>query len=143
MNITPLKQDYYAPTFAAYQKTFVMIKPDAFERKLDNEIMSKINDSGMKVLQNWNGIPSKEKMEGNYIQYKQKSFFDAWLKYLTSGNIRAMVIGGEESISVINSLKKIIRQQYAPGEKRFNLIHSSDDVASAKREIENFFDIEV
>lgn len=139
MYITPSKYGY-EPTFSAYQKTFVMIKPDAFERKLDKEIMSKINDSGMTVLQDWNGIPTKEKMEGNYIQHKSKPFFDAWVNYLTSGNVKAMVIGGEEAISTINSLKKIIRQQYAPGEKRFNLIHSSDDVVSAEREIKNFFD---
>ncbi len=54
-----------------------------------------------------------------------------------------MVLGGEDAVARASTLKKSIRSQYAPGEKRFNLIHSSDDVESAKREIANFFDTEV
>lgn len=57
--------------------------------------------------------------------------------------MRALLVGGEDAVSEINSLKKAIRDEFAPGEKRFNLVHSSDDTASAKREIANFFDIEV
>ena len=54
-----------------------------------------------------------------------------------------MLVGGEDAIDVVNALKKSVRQELAPGEKRFNLIHSSDDVESANREIHNFFDVEV
>lgn len=62
---------------------------------------------------------------------------------MVSGKIKAMVLGGEDAVARASTLKKSIRSQYAPGEKRFNLIHSSDDVESAKREIANFFDTEV
>ena len=54
-----------------------------------------------------------------------------------------MIIGGEDAVSAVSALKKQVREELAPGQKRFNLMHSSDDVESAKRECMNFFDTEI
>lgn len=142
MKITP-NQASYRPCFTAYEKTFVMLKPDAINRHLDSKIMDEIKSSGLTVLTQWNGTPTRSKMEGNYITHRDKFFFKDWIDFLVSGKIKAMVLGGEDAVARASTLKKSIRSQYAPGEKRFNLIHSSDDVESAKREIANFFDTEV
>lgn len=143
MQITPIQYNNYNSklNFTAYERTFVMLKPDAMNRKLDSAIMQKINDSGLKVLKQWDGVPTREQMEGNYISHKNKSFFPEWIDFLISGKIRALIVGGEDAVSKASNLKKDIRSEFAPGEKRFNLIHSSDDVESAKREISNFFDV--
>ena len=132
----------YTPYFTAYEKTFVMLKPDALNRKLDSTIMKEIDSAGLKVLKQWEGVPSREKMEGNYISYKNKSFFPEWINFLVSGKIRALLLGGDDAVAKASNLKRDIRAKYAPGEIRFNLIHSSDDVDSAEREIANFFDFE-
>lgn len=130
----------YTPSFQAYEKTFVMLKPDSFNRKLDEIIMKRIAEKKLDVLKQWEGVAPRKKLEGNYIRHKDKPFFSEWIDFLQSGKIRALLIGGEDAIEAANALKKSVRQDLAPGQKRFNLIHSSDDTASAEREIHNFFD---
>ena len=143
IHFTPLYTKNYPQTFTAYEKTFVMLKPDSFHRNIDGIIMKKIDSAGMKVLSQWEGIAPREKLERNYIQYKDKPFFSKWIDCLSSGKIRAMVIGGDDAISAVSGIKKSVREQYAPGQKRFNLMHSSDDVESAQKECKNFFDVEI
>ena len=130
-------------TFKGYEKTFMMLKPDAFERKLDGIIEKNILESGLKISESFVGIAPRKKMENNYIAKKNKSFFNEWIDFLTSGKIRAIIVEGDNAIARALNLKKEIRNQYAPNEKRFNLIHCSDDLENAKREIKNFFDKEV
>ena len=130
-------------SFKAYEKTFMMIKPDAFERKLNTVIENNILASGLKISKTFEGIASKNKMRKNYIEKQHKSFFEDWIKFLTSGKIKALIVEGDDAISKTLNLKKEIRTKYAPNEKRYNLIHCSDDEVNAKREIKNFFNIEV
>ncbi len=140
MNIT-LYQNYN-PYFQAYEKTFVMLKPDAIKRHLNNRIMEEIDHRGLSVLKEWNGVAPRDKMERNYTQHKNKSFFQDWIDFMVSGRIKALILGGDDAIEKVNLLKKFIRNEFAPGEKRYNLMHSSDDNEAAKREIANFFDYE-
>lgn len=147
MNNIYLQNNFYTPkqniSFKGYEKTFMMIKPDAFYRNLDKLIEKNITASGLKISESFEGIAPRSKMENNYINKKNKSFFKEWMDFLTSGKIKALVVEGDNAISRALNLKKEIRNQYAPNEKRFNLIHCSDDIPNAKREIKNFFDKEV
>lgn len=142
-NIHFTPQYKYNPSFMAYEKTFVMLKPDSFERKLDMVIINEIQKKGLKVLKSWEGMPAREKLEGNYEQYKNRSFFTDWIDFLQSGKIKAMIVGGEDAISEVNMLKFSLRDKYAQGERRINLLHASDDTDCAKKECKNFFDIEI
>ena len=139
MYITPTTKNYN-PNFQAYEKTFVIIKPDAVRRDLESIILNKIKHSGLEVLDEWSGIAPRKMIEGNYIQYKDKPFFKDWIDFMVSGRLRAVILGGDEAISKANGIKKDIRGQYAPAEKRLNLIHCSDDIETAKKEIANFLD---
>ena len=139
MYITPLNQ-HYNPNFQAYEKTFVIIKPDAVRRNLEGIILSKIKDTGLEVLDEWSGVAPIEMIEGIYIQYKEKPFFQEWVDFMMSGRLRAIVLGGDDAIDKASTLKKQLRSEYAPNEKRLNLIHCSDDVEKARKEIANFLD---
>ena len=66
IQFTPLYTKNYPQTFTAYEKTFVMLKPDSFQRNVDGIIMKKINSKGLKVLNEWEGIAPRKKLEGNY-----------------------------------------------------------------------------
>ena len=79
-------------------------------------------------------------VEGNYIQYKEKPFFQEWIDFMMSGRLRAIVLGGDDTIEKAGTIKKQVRSEYAPNEKRLNLIHCSDDVEEARKEIANFLD---
>ena len=130
-------------SFRAYEKTFMIIKPDAYERNLNTIIENNILASGLKISKSFEGIASKNKMRKNYISKQNKSFFEDWIKFLTSGKLKAIVVEGDNAISKALNLKKEIRTKYAPNEKRYNLVHCSDDEINAKREIKNFFDMEI
>ena len=148
MNIINLKQ-YNTPispinrkpkySFKAYEKTFMIIKPDAFERKLEHIIEQSILQKGLKITKNFEGIAPRTKIENNYIAKKNKPFFKAWIDFMTSGKLKALIVEGDEAITKALEIKTNIRNKYAPNEKRYNLIHCSDDKTNATREIINFF----
>ena len=139
MYITPTTKNYN-PNFQAYEKTFVIIKPDAVKRNIESIILDKIKHADLEILDEWAGVASRKMMEGNYIQYKDKPFFKDWIDFMVSGRLKAIVVGGDDAISKANIIKKDIRSQYAPSEKRLNLIHCSDDIEAAEKEIANFID---
>ena len=130
---------YYTPTFSAKEKTFVIIKPDAFERHLDQKIMDILKQKEISITRTWEGFAPKEKFAEVYKQHANKSFFTDWISYLAHGKIRAMEVEGEDAINTVINIKRRIRSKYAPNEKRINLMHCSDDTQSAKRETRVFF----
>lgn len=138
--ITKSIKKYNSPSFSAYEKTLVLLKPDAFRRKADNLIMQKILSKNLNIEDSFEGVASRKKIEVNYVEHSKKDFFGEWIDFMVSGPIRALIVTGEDAVSKMNALKKEIRLKYAPDEKRFNLIHTSDDLLSANREIMNMFD---
>lgn len=139
MYIYPNQQSFH-PNFQAYEKTFVIIKPDAVRRDIEGIILNKIKNADLEIIDEWTGIASRKMIEGNYIQYKEKPFFKDWIDFMVSGRLRAIVLGGDDAISKANGIKKDIRSEYAPAEKRLNLIHCSDDIEAAQKEIANYLD---
>lgn len=130
--------------FAAHERTFMMLKPDAYKRHLDKTILNALNqDKDLKITKEWEGIAPREKVEKNWEDKKGKSFFKSWMDFMTSGKIKAMIVEGDNAISKVLSFKRKIRATFAPNEKRENLIHSSDDIQSADKEIHNFFDTKI
>lgn len=128
------------PSFKALEKTFAMLKPDAFERHLDKMIIEEIEKNNFKIVKTWRGIAPRKKLENNYIEFKNKSFFKEWMDFLQSGDVQGMVIEGDNAIEKFRKFTFQIRDKLAPGDKRKNLLHSSDCAEAAKRELENFFD---
>ena len=118
-----------------------MLKPDAFERGLDQVITDGLKDIGMKITKSWEGKPAREQMERLHDSKRNRSFFNEWMDYLVRGKIRAMIVEGEDAVSKVLEFKNKIRNKYATNEKRINLMHSSDTVAEAEKESGIFFDI--
>lgn len=130
--------------FAAHEKTFMMLKPDAYKRHLDKTILNALTkDKDLKITKEWEGIAPREKVEKNWEDKKEKSFFKSWMDFMTSGKIKAMIVEGDNAISKVLAFKRRIRTEFAPNEKRENLVHSSDDLQSANKEIHNFFDTKI
>lgn len=126
-------------SFTGYEKTLVIIKPDAFNRRADEMILKKIQSQGVDVLDTFEGVLSRKEVEENYKQHAGKSFFREWIDFMVSGKSKTLSVGGEDAISKMHKVKKEVRMKYAPDEKRYNLMHTSDDSESARREIENIF----
>lgn len=130
------------------ERTFVAIKPDAVQRGLIGEIIQRFERKGFKILAMKMMQLDKDIAEKHYAEHKGKPFFDNLVRFITSGPIVAMVLEGENTVSMVrkmmgatnpqNAESGTIRADYGQITER-NIVHGSDSPESAKREIALFF----
>jgi nucleoside-diphosphate kinase len=131
------------------ERSFVMLKPDAVLRRLMGTVLTRFEERGLKVVAAKMMAISEELAKEHYGEHKEKPFFNDLVSYITSAPVLAMVIEGDDCISLIRKMVGAtnpkeadlgtIRGDYALETGR-NIIHASDSPASAKREIELFFE---
>jgi nucleoside-diphosphate kinase len=129
----------------AMQQTAVLIKPDALQRGLIGEIISRIERKGLKIVAMKMVSFEGELVEKWYTHIKDKDFFPRVRQFMTSTPIVALVVEGYEAVDVVRRLCGEERQGWKAeqGSLRgdlsmsggFNIVHSSDSIESAKREI--------
>ena len=130
------------------QKSFVMMKPDAVQRRLMGKILSRFEEKGLQIVAVKLMQIDEELAKTHYGEHAEKPFFPSLVEYITSSPALAMVIEGEEAITTIRKLVGAtnpleadlgtIRGDYGMDTGR-NIIHASDSPASAEREIALFF----
>ncbi|PAD69183.1 nucleoside-diphosphate kinase [Bacillus sp. 7586-K] len=132
----------------ASQRTFIMVKPDGVKRGLIGEIIKRFEQKGFTLLNAELMTINRTKAEYHYTEHKDKPFFGELVDFITSGPVFAMVWEGENIIEVSRlMIGKTSPAEAAPGTirgdfantKAENVIHGSDSLLSAEREIENFF----
>lgn len=131
------------------EKSFVMIKPDAVERRLMGKVLTKFEEKGLQIVATKMMLIDEELAKQHYGEHSEKPFFKSLVEYITSAPVLAMVIQGDDCISVIRKIVGAtnpkdaelgtIRGDYGMDTGR-NIIHASDAPESAKREIALFFD---
>ena len=82
------------------ERTFLMIKPDAVQRNLIGEIISRIERKGLKIVGGKFIIPTKDTVNVHYAEHTEKPFFHKLVSFLTSGPVFAMVVEGEDAVAV-------------------------------------------
>lgn len=131
------------------QRTFIMVKPDGVKRKLIGEIVRRFEQKGFTLLQAEFMTIDQEKAEYHYEEHKEKPFFGELVDFITSAPVFAMVWEGENIIEVSRTMiGKTSPTEALPGTirgdfafcKEENVIHGSDSLESAEREVANFFD---
>ncbi|WP_457613686.1 nucleoside-diphosphate kinase [Methanocaldococcus sp.] len=130
------------------ERTFVALKPDAVKRKLVGKIIERFEDKGLEIVAMKMIKLNREMAEKYYEEHKGKEFYEKLINFMTSGRIVAMVIEGEEAISVVRKMigrtnpieaePGTIRGDFATKTPE-NVIHASDSKESAEREIKLFF----
>jgi len=130
------------------EKTFVMLKPDAVERRLMGELISRLEKKNLRIIAAKLIRIDKKLAETHYTELKEKPFFKELVKFVTGGAALAMVVQGPNAISVVrammgatnpfNATPGTIRGDYGLDLTK-NLIHGSDGPESAKREVALFF----
>jgi nucleoside-diphosphate kinase len=129
-------------------RTLILVKPDAFARRLTGEIIARLERKGLHLAELKRLTLDEDTARRHYAEHAGKPFFDGLVSFITSGPIVAMVLEGpnaiEASRQLIGSTNGI---EAAPGsirgdfalEVRRNLVHGSDSPESAAREIALFF----
>ncbi|KPU42290.1 nucleoside diphosphate kinase [Oxobacter pfennigii] len=130
------------------ERTFAMIKPDGVSRGLTGEIIKRYEQKGLKIAALKMMNADKATVEEHYIEHKEKSFYGELLDYILSGPVVAMVIEGHSAITLVRKLNGATKVEDAqPGTIRGdfaasttnNIVHSSDSIESAEREIKLWF----
>jgi nucleoside-diphosphate kinase len=130
------------------QKTLVIIKPDGIQKNIIGEIISRIEKKGLKILNMKMMKLSRELAEKHYEEHRNKPFFKSLVNFITSAPIIVMIVEGEDVISIFRSMMGptdpknaepgTIRGDYGTDIEK-NIIHGSDSIESARREIDLFF----
>ncbi|HSO25799.1 MAG TPA: nucleoside-diphosphate kinase [Methanobacteriaceae archaeon] len=131
------------------EKSFVMMKPDAVQRRLMGKVLSRFEEKGLQIVAAKLMHISEDLAKEHYGEHSEKPFFNGLVEYITSSAVLAMVIQGDDCISLIRKMVGAtnpkeadlgtIRGDFALDMGR-NIIHASDSPQSAEREISLFFD---
>jgi len=132
----------------AVERSLILIKPDAVERKLVGEILARIERRGF-TLRAGKLIHVDHKLgETHYAEHREKSFFGELVDFITSGPTLALVVEGDGAIATMRTTIGATNPADAePGSIRGdlassmpdNLVHGSDSPESAAREIALWF----
>ncbi len=130
------------------ERTFIMIKSDGVARGLMGEIIRRIERKGFRITKAQLLSPSRELVERHYEEHKGKVFFEELVEYILEGPVMAMEVQGKDVIAIMrsmigdkNPMKAIpgsIRGDYANALTK-NLIHGSDSIENAERELNLWF----
>ena len=130
------------------EKTLSIIKPDAVERNLENEIKEMFKNKGFKILKEKKIQIEKSEAEKFYKVHETKSFYNDLCAYLSSGPIVVMVLEKENAVLANRDLmgatnpkdaaEGTIRKKYGVSIDK-NSVHGSDSIDNAKIEIDFFF----
>ena len=130
------------------ERTLVLIKPDAMQRGLSGEVISRLERRGLKIVAIRMLKVTRALAKQHYAEHEGKAFFAGLVEYITSSPIIAAVFEGNGAIKAtrqtmgatnpIEAATGSIRADFGL-EKGRNLTHASDSPASAKREIGLFF----
>ena len=129
-------------------RTLSIIKPDAVERNLENEIKNIFLKNKLNIIESKKIKISKDEAEEFYKVHQAKPFYDKLCSYLSSGPIIVMILDGENAIQKNrdlmgatdprNAKDGTIRKFYGISIDK-NSVHGSDSPENAKKEIDFFF----
>ncbi len=130
------------------QQTLILLKPDAVQRRLAGELLSRFERKGLRIAGMKLVQCSRELAEKHYAVHKGKPFYESLLSFLTSGPTVAVALEGREAVAVGRSLMGLtdgakappgtIRGDYAISVQN-NLVHGSDSPENAATEIALWF----
>jgi nucleoside-diphosphate kinase len=136
----------------AVERTLVLVKPDAVRRGLSGEIIARLERRGL-VLRGAKLVQVDEELAGaHYAEHRGKDFFAGLVSFITSGPTLALVVEGESAVTVVRTtMGATDPAKAAPGTIRGdfglsmpdNLVHGSDSLESARRELALWFSDEL
>jgi nucleoside-diphosphate kinase len=129
-------------------RTLILVKPDAFERGLTGEVITRFEHKGLRPVAMTLMQADEAIANEHYAEHTEKPFFGELVAFITRGPLVAMVLEGDEAVTAARQLIGATNPlEAAPGSIRgdfatevtFNLVHGSDSDESAEREIAIWF----
>ena len=130
------------------ERSLVLIKPDAMQRRLAGTIISRLEKQGLKPVALKMLHMDKALAKRHYAIHKNKAFFEGLINYITSAPIIAIVFEGKGTVEVIRKMMGAtdpakaeagtIRADFGTDIQN-NVVHGSDSIETAEKEIKLFF----
>jgi len=131
------------------ERTLVLVKPDALQRGLAGEVLSRLERRGLKIVALRLMRLDDAIARRHYAEHEGKPFLESLVRFITSAPLIAAVFEGPNAVAVVRAIMGATDPQQAePGTIRgdlslfiqSNLIHGSDSAEAAQREIALFFE---
>ncbi len=132
----------------ATERSLILFKPDAVQRRLCGQLLSRIEDKGLNIV----GLKliqiTPELSQQHYAEHVEKPFYPQLEQFITTGPVVALVVEGPEAIRVMRTMMGPTNgREAAPGtirgdygqSRQMNLMHGSDSPEAATREIAIYF----
>ena len=130
-------------------RTLILVKPDAFARRLTGEIIARFERKGLSIVALKHMTVDEDLAKRHYAEHDGKPFFGDLLEFITSGPVVAIAVEGERAIAAFRQLAGgtdpvekatpgTLRGDFAT-EVQYNLVHGSDSADSAERELKLWF----
>ncbi len=130
------------------EQTFVMVKPDGVSRRLVGEIIQRFERKGLKLVAMRLSVVTRELAGQHYAEHQGKPFYDDLVGFITSAPTVQMVWEGDQAVDTVRKLNGAtscfkadlgtIRGDFGLSVQN-NLVHASDSVETAEREIDLYF----
>ena len=130
------------------ERSLVIIKPDALQRGLTGEIISRLEKKGLKIVAMKMLYMDKNLAQRHYAIHKGKAFFDDLVNFITSSPVIAIIFHGKNAVEII----RLMMGETDPAKAHsgtirgdfgidigHNLVHGSDSLENASKEIDLFF----
>lgn len=130
------------------EKTLIILKPDAVQRGLCGEILTRFERKGLQIVGLKMMVIPKSLAEQHYAPHKGKPFYDGLVQFMTSSPVVVVALQGLKAIEIARAMMgATFGSKAAPGTIRgdygvsnsYNLIHGSDSPEAAERELALFF----
>jgi nucleoside-diphosphate kinase len=130
------------------ERTLVLLKPDAVRRGLVGQVLSRFEAKGLTIVAMELRTITGEAADAHYVEHVERDFYPPLREFATSGPLVAVVLEGDEAITVVRTLTGATDGRKAqPGtirgdlslSNRENIVHASDSADSAVREIALWF----
>lgn len=132
----------------ATERTLVLVKPDGLRRGLAGEVISRLERKGLVLVAMELRTLTRATAEEHYGEHRERPFFGELVEFITGGPLIALVVQGPGAVAGARRIMGVTNPVEAtPGSIRGdfaleigeNLVHGSDSVASAAREVSLFF----
>ena len=130
------------------QRTLAILKPDCLEKKIQGKVIQQIIDAGFKIIGMRLLLLTEESAKKFYEVHRERPFYNDLVEYMTSGPVIPMALEKENAVEDFRKLigatdprkaeDGTIRKLYAESIER-NIIHGSDSLENAMKEIAHFF----
>ena len=130
------------------ERTLILFKPDAVQRRLAGRLLARLEDKGLKIVGMKMLRVTKELSARHYAEHVQKPFYPLLEEFITSGPVIAVVAEGPQAVAVVRAMMGPTNGAQAPPgtirgdyglSRQMNLMHGSDSIEAAQREIAVYF----